>query len=100
MSSPEHREIIERQTLKPYVTGGVELVEVTLNKGRIPKAPRTLTNRQRREMKNQALNRGEVVPLMNEVTDTELPGETAVAMEPNMAVGLDYEGMLFTFKPV
>jgi hypothetical protein len=55
MSSLERTEIIEVETLKPYVPGGIEFVEVTLNKGRIPKAERTLTRRQRKDLKNQSL---------------------------------------------
>ncbi len=60
MSSLEHRELIEVETLKPYVPGGIEFVEVTLNKGRLPKAERTLTRRQRKELRNEALGNREV----------------------------------------
>lgn len=85
MSSLEHREIIARETLKPYVPGGIELVEVVMNKGRIPKAERTLTRKQRKEMKNQAR---EMSDSTFEPPSNSFEGEVLTGMELDTPVNL------------
>ncbi|MBP6913580.1 MAG: hypothetical protein KBC00_03155 [Candidatus Levybacteria bacterium] len=78
MSKPEHQ--ITKFINTPGVYGFISVpVTEVVNRGRLPKSERTLTNRERKALKDRTR-------LQKDVTLHELDGE-------------EIEGVLFTFKP-
>ena len=79
------REDTAADVAKAIGAGIVELVEVVMNKGRIPKAERTLTRKQRKEMKNQAR---EMSDSTFEPPSNSFEGEVLTGMELDTPVNL------------